>query len=158
MAILHVRDFPQDLHKRLKQRAANHRRSLSAEVVKLLVEWEPELVIGQPFGNLNPDHFLAAQIVGIAWQLAARKADIGPYWLPVMRGRKFEYLFPPQKPDHFVDVTGYEDICLKAAACHVSQGGHLPGTQKRRQEYWSLWKEESGFNSAEAFLEIYSRQ
>lgn len=38
MAILHVRDFPQKLHTRLKQRAADHRRSLSAEVVKLL-EW-----------------------------------------------------------------------------------------------------------------------
>ena len=38
MAILHVRDFPLELHKRLKQRAADHRRSLSAEVVKLL-EW-----------------------------------------------------------------------------------------------------------------------
>jgi plasmid stability protein len=41
MAILHVRDFPDDLHRRLKQRAAEHRRSLSAEVIKLL-EWAVE--------------------------------------------------------------------------------------------------------------------
>jgi len=38
MAILHIRDFPEELHDRQKQRAAAHRWSLSAEVVKLL-EW-----------------------------------------------------------------------------------------------------------------------
>ncbi len=41
MAILHVRDVPQDLHARIKQRAASQRRSLSAEVIKLL-EWAIE--------------------------------------------------------------------------------------------------------------------
>ena len=38
MAILHVRNVPEDLYNRLKQRAKAQRRSLSAEVISLL-EW-----------------------------------------------------------------------------------------------------------------------
>jgi plasmid stability protein len=43
MSILHVRNVPQDLYLRLKQRAETQRRSLSAEVVTLL-EWAIEEV------------------------------------------------------------------------------------------------------------------
>jgi len=43
MSILHVRNVPQDLYARLKQRAETQRRSLSAEVVTLL-EWAVEEV------------------------------------------------------------------------------------------------------------------
>ncbi len=38
MAILHVRNVPENLYNRLKQRAKAQRRSLSAEVISLL-EW-----------------------------------------------------------------------------------------------------------------------
>ena len=38
MSILHVRNIPEDLYVRLKRRAENQRRSLSAEVITLL-EW-----------------------------------------------------------------------------------------------------------------------
>jgi len=38
VAILHVRNVPEDLYNRLKQRAKAQRRSLSAEVISLL-EW-----------------------------------------------------------------------------------------------------------------------
>ena len=38
MAVLHVRNVPNDLYNRLKQRAKARRRSLSAEVISLL-EW-----------------------------------------------------------------------------------------------------------------------
>jgi plasmid stability protein len=43
MSILHVRNVPQDLYTRLKQRAETQHRSLSAEVVTLL-EWAVEEV------------------------------------------------------------------------------------------------------------------
>ena len=43
MSILHVRNVPQRLHMRLKQRAEAEHRSLSAEVVTLL-EWAVEEV------------------------------------------------------------------------------------------------------------------
>lgn len=36
MAILHVRNVPEELHKRLRQRAEGESRSLSAEVITLL--------------------------------------------------------------------------------------------------------------------------
>jgi plasmid stability protein len=41
MSILHVRNVPQELHVRLKQRAETQHRSLSAEVITLL-EWAVE--------------------------------------------------------------------------------------------------------------------
>jgi antitoxin FitA len=43
MAILHVRNVPDDLYERLQQRAGAEKRSLSAEVVSLL-----ERAIGEP--------------------------------------------------------------------------------------------------------------
>lgn len=43
MSILHVRNVPQALYTRLKQRADTRRRSLSAEVITLL-EWAVEEV------------------------------------------------------------------------------------------------------------------
>ena len=41
MAILHVRNVPEKLYARLKQRAETQRRSMSAEVITLL-EWAME--------------------------------------------------------------------------------------------------------------------
>ncbi len=41
MSILHVRNVPQELYERLKQRADSQHRSLSAEVITLL-EWAVE--------------------------------------------------------------------------------------------------------------------
>ena len=41
MAILHVRNVPEELYTRLKQRADSQRRSMSAEVITLL-EWAVE--------------------------------------------------------------------------------------------------------------------
>lgn len=45
MAILHVRNVPDDLHRRLHDRAAKENRSLSAEVIHLLEQAleEPEV-------------------------------------------------------------------------------------------------------------------
>ena len=43
MAILHVRNVPEELYARLKRRADSQRRSLSAEVITLL-EWATEEV------------------------------------------------------------------------------------------------------------------
>ena len=43
MPILHVRNVPQELYLRLKQRAKAQRRSLSAEVIALL-EWATQEV------------------------------------------------------------------------------------------------------------------
>lgn len=51
MAILHVRNVPEDLVERLKARADAERRSLSAEVITLLtwaieeVEWRPTVTL-----------------------------------------------------------------------------------------------------------------
>ena len=127
-------------------------------LVDLLVAWEPALVIGQPFGDMNPDHFLAAQIVAIAWRIASERADMGPYWVPVVTVPAKGMVFPVLTPNRFVDVTGFEEKCLRVLACHVSQGGHLPGVQERRRSEWGAWRGLCGFESAEAFLEVYPRR
>jgi plasmid stability protein len=68
MAILHVRDFPVDLHQRLKERAADHRRSLSAEVVKLL-EWAVT--------EVDRAEAIEAVLAAIANRRSFAPADIG---------------------------------------------------------------------------------
>jgi LmbE family N-acetylglucosaminyl deacetylase len=127
------------------------------EVADLLVAWEPELVIGQGIGNLNPDHFAAAQIVSIAWQVAARETPIGPYLSPVPPPRAGRLRFPPLRPDRFVDVSGHEDTCLRALACHRSQGGHIASRQEGRRRSWGGWREQSGLEAAEAFAVIHTQ-
>jgi antitoxin FitA len=52
MAILHVRNVPERLYARLKQRAEAQRRSLSAEVITLL-EWAVEEVERAPTATLS---------------------------------------------------------------------------------------------------------
>jgi len=52
MAILHVRDVPEGLYERLKERAAAQRRSLSAEVITLL-EWAVVARDHQPEATLE---------------------------------------------------------------------------------------------------------
>ncbi|MFC1504793.1 PIG-L deacetylase family protein [Spirochaetota bacterium] len=126
------------------------------EIVSILVKWEPELVIGQYLGNLNPDHNDAAQILGYAWNIASKKADIGPYWLPCKHPKGEKLLFPPLKADKFVDVTGYEDTAEKAIACHRSQGGDFYYRDILRKR-WKNWGEEMDVTSGEAFYEVYTK-
>jgi plasmid stability protein len=52
MAILHVRNVPEELYARLKQRAEEQRRSLSAEVITLL-EWAIEEAERNPTVTLS---------------------------------------------------------------------------------------------------------
>ena len=52
MAILHVRNVPEDLYNRLKQRAKAQRRSLSAEVISLL-EWALQETERSPLAALS---------------------------------------------------------------------------------------------------------
>lgn len=52
MSILHVRNVPQELYERIKQRAAMQRRSISAEVITLL-EWAIEQAEVSPKATLS---------------------------------------------------------------------------------------------------------
>jgi len=123
------------------------------ELTDLLVTWEPELVVGQSFQNRNPDHFCAALILARAYQAARNKADIGPLWIPVATPDRKD-AFPTLIANRFVDVTGHEETCLKALACHESQGGHLPGPQNGMKAEWQKWGALHGCVSAEGFAEM----
>ncbi|MCK4282925.1 MAG: PIG-L family deacetylase [Candidatus Brocadiae bacterium] len=127
------------------------------ELADLLVQWEPELVIGQAIQNGNPDHFAAALVVARAWRRAAEDADIGPYWLPVSAPGPGRFQFPPLSVDEIVDVTGYEETALKALACHRSQGGHLQREDGHLWRKWRYYGEKIGAASAEGFKLIYSK-
>ncbi|MFW6115952.1 MAG: FitA-like ribbon-helix-helix domain-containing protein [Chloroflexota bacterium] len=66
MAILHVRNVPEDLHSRLKERADAQRRSLSAEVITLL-EWaieETERTSASRLASIRRRRFFAPDSAG----------------------------------------------------------------------------------------------
>ena len=63
-------------------------------------------------------------------------------------------LYPSITPENYTDVTGFEETCLKALACHRSQGMHLPARQNRLWDKWKVWGQKSGNKSAEGFIEI----
>jgi plasmid stability protein len=66
MPILHVRNVPEDLHTRLKERADAQRRSLSAEVITLL-EWaveETERISTAPLASIRERRFFAPEAAG----------------------------------------------------------------------------------------------
>lgn len=125
------------------------------ELADLLVEWEPELVIGQEHTNFNPDHFAAAQLVAVAWLQASRRARIGPYQVPITFPVPGTHAFPPMEPTLILDVTGDTDTCLRAIACHRSQGGHLETTAAYLRTSWSGWGARIGVGAAEAFRTVY---
>lgn len=126
------------------------------KLADILLKREPELVIGQNIGNLNPDHFAAALIMARAWLSASKKSEIGPYWIPVS-GKTQPDTFPPLVPNHFVDITGYEEKALTALACHKSQGMHLHEAQESRKKTWKEWGNKAGYTSAEAFVQVYPK-
>lgn len=125
------------------------------ELADLLVEWEPELVIGQEHTNFNPDHFAAAQLVAVAWLQASRKKAVGPYWVPITYPVSGTYAFPPMEPTNILDVTGDEETCIRAISCHRSQGGHLESTSDYLRTSWAGWGARIGVRSAEAFRTVY---
>jgi plasmid stability protein len=66
MAILHVRNIPETLFMRLKQRAKEQRRSLSAEVI-ILLEWaieEADRASGAPLESIRRRRFYEPAVVG----------------------------------------------------------------------------------------------
>jgi len=125
------------------------------EMAELLIEWEPEIVICQSFQCWNPDHYSAALMLLKAWMMAGEKIDIGSFWIPVRMLSGGDWPdFPPMKPDHFEDVTGFEETALKALVCHVSQGMALEKKQDMPRKKWAAWGERAGYTSAEAFVRL----
>jgi plasmid stability protein len=83
MSILHVRDVPEMLHTRLKQRAAAQRRSLNAEAACAteaiaLLEWavaEVERVSEPPLASIRLRRFFAPDAVGAPDSTALLRED-----------------------------------------------------------------------------------
>ena len=85
---------------------------------------------------------------------ASEKAKLGEFWIPVkLKGDDWPD-FPPMKPNHYEDVTGFEDKALKALSCHVSQGMAMANWQEYRRKHWAEFGEKYGCKSAEAFARI----
>ena len=79
MPILHVRNVPEELHTRLKERADAQRRSLSAEVIKLL-EWAVESTEGTAASRLvsiRQRRFFEPEAVGAPDSTAVLREDRG---------------------------------------------------------------------------------
>lgn len=125
-------------------------------VIDLLVQCEPSLVLGQTIGNFNPDHLSAAQIAAMSWIRASETVELGPFWLPVTHPSEHAYAFPRLPVDRWIDVTGYEEINLRALACHVCQGGASEATQQMVRDRWRHYGDDYGVRSAEGFCEVYA--
>ena len=123
------------------------------ELADLLVAWEPEVVVGQSFQNKNPDHFCAALILARAYARAKARAAIGPLWIPVAAPSRVD-VFPALTANRIINISGHEETALRALACHISQGGHLPGTQEAVRTKWRSWGDQYGSASVEGFLEM----
>lgn len=79
MPILHVRNVPEELHTRLKERADAQRRSLSAEVITLL-EWAVEATEGAAasrLASIRQRRFFEPGAVGAPDSTAVLREDRG---------------------------------------------------------------------------------
>ena len=83
MSILHVRNVPQDLYLRLKQRAETQRRSLSAEVITLL-EWAIEEV--ERASELSLESIRRRRFASVLYVWVLR--------IPLQAQNRFHFLFP----------------------------------------------------------------
>jgi LmbE family N-acetylglucosaminyl deacetylase len=146
-------DVPEGIPFAEINRSADAPDSPIKALAKILVEWEPEVVISQRFQDTNPDHYCAALGLYQAWQ-AARKENprIGAFWMPVVANP--EGMFPSFAPNRFVDVTGHEETCLQALACHKSQRGPRPYNDGALRGKWASFGRIHGCGSAEAFVEL----
>lgn len=126
----------------------------TVEVAGILAEWKPEIVICQSIQCWNPDHYAAALMLLKAWMIAGEKAPMGKFWIPVRPPGDDWPNFPPMKPNHFEDVTGFEATCLKALSCHVSQGMAFEQWHDFPRKRWAAWGPKAGCTSAEAFVRL----
>jgi plasmid stability protein len=79
MAILHVRNVPQELYERLQRRAEAQRRSLSAEVITLLT-WaveEAERLPEATLAGIRERRFFRPEEVGAPDSTAILRQDRG---------------------------------------------------------------------------------
>jgi plasmid stability protein len=79
MAILHVRNVPQELYERLQRRAEAQRRSLSAEVITLLT-WAVEEAERSPettLAGIRERRFFRPEEVGAPDSTAILRQDRG---------------------------------------------------------------------------------
>ena len=124
------------------------------ELADLLTDWEPEIVICQSFQCWNPDHYAAALLLMKAWMMASERKKLGRFWIPVRPKGDDWPDYPPMKPNHHEDVTGFEEKARKALSCHVSQGMTMKKYQDMVGDKWAKWGEKYGCKSAEAFARI----
>ena len=90
------------------------------EVEKLMLEYEPEIVIThEPDGN--PDHYCTLLLAYNAFVAASRKVRLGKFYLADAPDSWFAVGLG-LKPDLHVDITRTIEKKLAALAKHVSQG------------------------------------
>jgi plasmid stability protein len=72
MANVLIRDLPESLHQKIKERAAKHRRSMTKEIVVLL---ERVLAAEENQRPAMPQPFVGSFAIDESWLTAAKQAD-----------------------------------------------------------------------------------
>ncbi|MDD5678784.1 MAG: hypothetical protein PHW60_12480 [Kiritimatiellae bacterium] len=121
-------------------------------VADILIKVAPELVVGNCVTQ-NPDHYAAALIVRQAYVKASKTVTMGPFCIGT-HNHTGDIDFFPGEPEMIVDVTGFEEIAIKAFSCHRTQGCHCPKRIESRYARWHTWGKKINTTSAEPFRRI----
>ncbi|MCL5074555.1 MAG: PIG-L family deacetylase [Chloroflexi bacterium] len=130
--------------------------SLRAELVRLIRQHRPEAVMTHDpwlHYQLHPDHravgFVAVDAVASARDRLFHLEQLVD-GLGVHRTKEI-YLFRPQEPNLWVDITTTIEKKIAALSKHQSQLSHIEGLEERVQRWSALMGEEKGMPLAEAF-------
>ncbi|MEW6355823.1 MAG: PIG-L deacetylase family protein [Planctomycetota bacterium] len=118
------------------------------DVVKVLVEHEPEIVITHNIANTNPEHCAAAHLTHHAFQIARGRVELGELWFTCRVQSPGDII--RLSPDVLIDISDYHPTKWEALQRHRSQ--RIAWDRVRvTDEYWG---KVAGVKYAEAFRTI----
>ncbi len=122
-----------------------------ADTAKVLLEYEPEIVITHNIANSNPEHCAAAHLTHSAFRHAAARAGLRELWMTCRVQSPSDILF--LSPNVLVDVAKYHDMKLESLRRHRSQRIDL----NRVIATDAYWGRVAGAPYAEAFRTVVRR-
>lgn len=134
------------------------------QLVRLIRQYKPDIVMTHdPYRkyNFHRDH----RVVGSVTMDAIFPAARDHLYFPELMAEGFTphkvaeiYLWGPEIPDCWIDISETFDKKMDALRCHVSQVGSAVGLETRMREWAAIAGEKAGYPLAEAFKKIEMRR